>query len=348
MGTLVGGIPTAVSSAAATNAESTRIDSPTTITEPGTYLLESNVDSSEDGPCIDIQSSDVTLDGRGYELVGTTTGESIGVRIGSDDGQLSNVGVRNLVVSNWNDGVRLQNVADCRLTDTYLSLCESAVVLRNSAATIESNFVEDSDGGILLRDRSRGRLVDNTVKSSRNSAIGLFDSTAEIRGNLLAEGRQSGIALSASDDCTVVENVARGNRTGLSLTQASSNNDVSANSFVHNESRGVSLEGQSGPDDDSTSGNRVSNNEITDNGGDGVFLGGVRESEFVENTIRDNGANGVELVDSGANRFVRNVVCDNAGEQLVVGGDSNVFRNNVTDCREELVCEVPVDDELAA
>lgn len=66
----------------------TSVDSCTTIDEPGTYTLTSDVETSETGPCFDVQAYPVTVDGDGHTISGAGSDtDSSGVSLdgGSDD-----------------------------------------------------------------------------------------------------------------------------------------------------------------------------------------------------------------------------------------------------------------------
>lgn len=85
----------------------TRIESCVTIDRPGTYALARSIEDADADTCIRIAASDVVLDGRGHGVDGVDGNEgSIGIHV-SADRTLTNVTVRDVAVTGWDDGVVL-------------------------------------------------------------------------------------------------------------------------------------------------------------------------------------------------------------------------------------------------
>ena len=102
----------------------TTVDSCTTISEPGRYVLEENLTASDEGACIHISASDVVFDGAGHTIEGDRTESdieaaangslpprtSVGVSVNASD-PLSNVTVENVTVRGWYYGIVYEDVS---------------------------------------------------------------------------------------------------------------------------------------------------------------------------------------------------------------------------------------------
>src|SRR5574337_741069 len=87
----------------------TDINSCTSISSPGEYVLSQDIISSSASTCINIVSSDVVLDGTSHTISGTGTANTTGVHVHSQTTALTNVTVKNLVLSNWDSGIYYNN-----------------------------------------------------------------------------------------------------------------------------------------------------------------------------------------------------------------------------------------------
>ena len=85
---------------------------PLVITSPGTYSVVADGYDGNATP-IEIRSSNVVLDGGGHVVDGSGRAGSFGIRIGGA-GTLSNVVVRNVRLTNWEAGIRADNLAGVR------------------------------------------------------------------------------------------------------------------------------------------------------------------------------------------------------------------------------------------
>ncbi|QLG28573.1 right-handed parallel beta-helix repeat-containing protein [Halorarum halophilum] len=91
-------------------ADATRIDSCTTITEPGAYVLTTDVENDKhtrlSESCIRIESDDVLFEGDGHVVDGRGISDTRGVTANG-----TNVTVRNVTVSDWDRGIYYRNVS---------------------------------------------------------------------------------------------------------------------------------------------------------------------------------------------------------------------------------------------
>jgi parallel beta-helix repeat protein len=108
------------------------ITAPAVIDKPGRYKLMNNLSNSSVEKAIWIKASDVVLNGDGHSLGGTVDAENpllgvYGVFVGSEEGILRNITIRNISTNQWEQGIRIQNstnldVSNCTSTKNYVGL----------------------------------------------------------------------------------------------------------------------------------------------------------------------------------------------------------------------------------
>ncbi|MFH1722415.1 MAG: NosD domain-containing protein [Candidatus Altiarchaeota archaeon] len=123
----------------------------TPINQPGTYQLGADIINSSASECITISSSDVVFDGQGFMVDGPDDWYNTGVYVYKSGLTLSNVTVRNLVVSEWESGI-------------YFNDVENSAMLNN---TLPSSF----QFGLRINDGFGNTLADNRVSASGNTGI---------------------------------------------------------------------------------------------------------------------------------------------------------------------------------
>ncbi len=105
----------------------------TTISSPGEYVLNSNINNYASGTCIKITSNDVVLDGNGFTIDGIKAGSTYGVYVYNTSFTLSNVTVKNLIATDWDNGIYYRYVNNGKIiNDTTLSNINSGIWVRNS------------------------------------------------------------------------------------------------------------------------------------------------------------------------------------------------------------------------
>lgn len=294
--------------AAVANAKrATRIDSCTTITEPGEYELAADITHTGSGVCIHIRADDVTLDGKGFALRGPRNFSSYGIST------MGNVEVRNLEVRDFTYGFnvprprgRFENVVSVHNRISGFSLGTAAERTRITDSDISHN----GSAGIGAFKADRLRISDNTIDWNDTGIVfRQAVSRSTVRRNSISNNGQRGFtAWEGGDRNRVIDNVVKGN--GI--------RGISINDFNPERATRLSIKG----------------NTVAENGEDGVFLRQVDDSKVIRNTVRRNGDDGIELEDSNENRLIRNVVCDNGDNAFVIGPNSmqNRVRANTTDC----------------
>lgn len=227
---LVASAVTAASLLAAGSADAqsrTPIDSCTTITEPGTYVLTEDVTNSTAAVCIDVQASDVVIDGDGHTLDGVDGAQTTAVAIESQ----SNVTVENLVLTEWRIGTELASTTDSTVSNVVVTDTVLGVVLYESDAnTMRNVTVTDTVHGVSLRLSQHNHLTD-IVSSDNTNGILLDTETTDtrLRNVSTADNTNTGVQLTNGATNNSLTNVTASNNThGISLTDSDDNRITNA------------------------------------------------------------------------------------------------------------------------
>ncbi len=147
VGTSIAQIPPPSSGGGGGGVGAINISSCTTISEPGTYVLNTSILDSSASSCIDIVSNDVIFDGAGYTIDGVDAWITYGVYVYNSTMALTNVTVKNLIVIDWGSGIYYKNAA-------------GGSIINNIANS-------NQNSGIELFDSSNHILTNNTANSNR-------------------------------------------------------------------------------------------------------------------------------------------------------------------------------------
>lgn len=254
------------------------INSCTMISMPGVYVLNSSIVDSGDLRCINIGSSNVIFDGRGYFIDGVEDVESTGVSIISPDYSqgLFNVSVINLKLTDWGTGIssegsrlspygnRFGNISNNTIDSPFgirISYSGNYTLSGNSAGMSlyksSGNIILDnnaaSKGGIHLTYSFNNILIGNNASSNE---YGIYMSYAEnnlIDNNIINGSTQTGIALSEPwpANNTIINNHVSNNKCGIEIAAGGSNNVISGNRIISNRNCGIYI---------ASSGNLIYNN----------------------------------------------------------------------------------------
>lgn len=332
-------VPVADATAAtrrATSQQATSIDSCTTIDEPGTYHLTDSIENSTADVCIDIQASDVHLDGGGHTVDGNVTrqtllerlagpppseGVGIGVNLGGSS-PVSNVTITNVTASNWFFGVLVRGA---------------------SGATVRDVTSTASGIGVLLDATADTRVERTTASNNVISGVSVAGSP-DRRGNntvtntTTARNDRYGVLLINSPRGTVRDVTATGNAfVGLEIAN-SSHTTVRNVTATDNAFRGFGVDAFPGH---ATRNVTVSDSNFSRNGYIGMAVFATTNSTFTNNSVaRTQGvlppersppvpSTGIVVdFDSGDNRFVNTDARDQAAWAYVAVDSST---NTVTD-----------------
>ncbi|WP_310926977.1 right-handed parallel beta-helix repeat-containing protein [Halogeometricum luteum] len=313
-------------------AGATGISGPTTITEPGDYVLTADVDAERGPAALDVAASDVTVDGQGH-TVGNASGECISVYRGANDVTVKNVrvsGERNgvhvagddatlfnvLAEGNGESGVHLSGgkrarTESCLLRENGrygLTGADSREYGSADDALVRACLVADNGYAGLAFRRTTGVAVERCLVAdngvavpNRGHGVELIGDTDDLRvaDNQLLSNAADGVGGPAGDvrGLNAVGNVVADNeRVGFRFDDLS-NADVKRNTFARNE---VGLEAYA-------TDSRVLHNQFVDDD-----FGG----SYTDSTVRGNRIVGGSV---SVGDFIRSVVVEN----LVVGADDD-------------------------
>lgn len=139
-----------------------------------TYTLTGNLSGS-----IQVQRSDIVIDGAGYAIKGD--GEGIGIDLNNDHGidpsraQIKNVTVKNLKIINFRHAVRCVPSVNDTFVGNYVADCYTGFDIWYTANhTLMYNTVENCVTGITISFGGRGNVI--TENNILNSSVGVMDS----------------------------------------------------------------------------------------------------------------------------------------------------------------------------
>ncbi|WP_158059194.1 NosD domain-containing protein [Halorussus halophilus] len=327
VGSLVG--LSSVNSVGATT-QATLIDSCITINRPGVYELQGDVANADTDTCIEIQSDDVVLDGGGHLVDGVRTTIRADLSAGVEVTGVRNVTVRNLRLSDWDDGVVYENVSDAAVEGVTASDTDFGVFVSASReVTVTDSELTDSVSGVVFEGVSSSEITDTIargnalagfrldgtrdvnlsgVTAAENGGLGaamlrpdetsagiLLENATEVRvTGATVVGNVGGISLVNATDSVVAESSATSNEFGVRFERAEDSRVVGG-TYWANE---VGLEVVRSP------GVNVSDVTAADNVvGVSLSTGGTA---VVDSSVRRNDAAGVLLADARGNLF-RNV-----------------------------------------
>lgn len=187
------------------------LNSCSSLTYPGTYVLESNVISSNPN-CFDIRTNNTRLDCAGHVITNGYFG-------GSNSSAVYSVGthfddVYNCVFDNFNTGVSVNNSVGF---DVYNNTFEGSL----------------QHGGILFRNSSGSDIYSNRITGASSFGVSLKNvSYAAVKNNSASYIKSGdGFNITNSRNNTVLSNNATDSYIGMSFSDGSTNNTVSLNNM---------------------------------------------------------------------------------------------------------------------
>ncbi|WP_240137682.1 malectin domain-containing carbohydrate-binding protein [Salinigranum salinum] len=184
--------------------EVTRITSCQVIDEPGKYLLTRNLFSTEEGPCIHITSSNVELNGARYRIAdatGAAGSSQVGILVGQqglDAETITDVTIKNAIVSGWTTGIRFVNTEQSRAQNNYVTGNGNGITLfgeRTTDVTLRGNTLTGNAQALEVQESSGNQLVDNHASNNLEGVRLSNASDNAIQKNDLLENHRFGVLL---------------------------------------------------------------------------------------------------------------------------------------------------------
>lgn len=332
---LLASTPVAPSVAAAAQSDATRaqadaartaptpIDACTTIDEPGRYALTTDLRNVSAGQCLRIRASDVALLGRGHLVDGRGDFGTAGVSVGTWARGLSNVTVRNLTVTDWDDAVRLTAADGGALADVTATRSRVGVRLYGASRNrfLDVRATDNAVHGVSLLDDSDGNRARN-VTATGNALFGVHfgaDSSENTVRNVTARGNEYGVVAVGVDGNRVVGGSAVANRIAGVWLSAADGNRI-ADLRLRNRFYGAFL--ADGASNNSLVGNRAEETPV------GFRLRNSDENLLRNNTARSN-RDGILLIESDRNALLGNRIVDNRRGVSLLASDDNRVEGNL-------------------
>ncbi len=286
---------------------------PTVISNPGTYILVQDINSSTGTP-IKIQCSNVVFDGNGHTISGVDAGNSFGILVSGNNGPLSGVTVKNVRLNDFYDGLYFRGVNGGRIDSiTATSNVRAGISLRSSSDNIISRctVTQNGEGFYIWSECSRNRVESCTMKD--NNEMGLW---------LASTGRTSNGIVYDSTNNMIVGNTATGNgRMGL-YVDFSDGNTLSNNQVSSNEQFGIFL--------DYSSRTRIESNTVSGGSEQAVYLYDADSTQLIGNTVSGAADYGIWISSSSGNTIRSNTITRNGKGGLVLNGEEGIPTNDNT------------------
>jgi parallel beta-helix repeat protein len=269
------------------------ITGPITITTPGYYVLNSDVLNGPATAYITVRSSGVTIDGNGHILDGVSTSNSSGIQISYPGDSLSNVVIKNLVITDWYYGISCSRCSGGTIEDVQGSNNFIAVDISGSSDVAVKNCnLSKNDNGIAIDYSTRITLSGNTFSNNGRDGASLYQSQAlTIDGNIANNNGYCGIDSQRVEQSTFSANHAAHNENGILLYSGDFNNTIVGNVLTANTYGLGIFYGK---------GNTVVNNQI-ENNNRGLYLITADNNEIRHNTVTSTSGLGVDITTSPQN-----------------------------------------------
>lgn len=308
------GAPALAASAggAGASAAPTGVDSCTTITEPGEYVLTTDIKDSTEETCIEIESSDVIFDGTGHTIDGVGNNDTNGVSARGSDNLLTNVTTVGLILTDWEEGIDYGRVDNGNVLN---NIVPSGI----SLSLAENNSVSNNTGSVDLAESDN-----NTVSNNAPGGVSLFDADDNrIVNNSAIDTQSDGFSLSALSSGNVLrENTARGNDgVGISVGNSFGARLID-NTVTNNDGSGIDVSERTG--------HTLLRNTVKRNGGGGILFE-VGGGTVQNNTVRNNEGRGIVITNLGFSVVSNNVINGNDDDGIELSGPTreNELRANV-------------------
>jgi len=321
----------------------TPITGPITITVPGDYYLANSIINSTAGIIIAVPN--VVLDGKGKIIDGVDKSGTYGIRVFNSAMTLFNVVIKNVVITDWNDGIWMSDTKNSQIDKvTSSSNLFSGIALQNSMRnTITNSILKDNVAvgivlyeqsnsntltgntasrngidGIRLRYSNNNDLVNNKLLDNKGPGIN-FDEAANyntVTGNTITGNTGHGIYLSNSNSNIITKNTLKYNRNGIWIAANCVNNEIAQNTVQNSTYDGIVILSNS-------DNNVVSANTFEKNSEAGIWLYNNNRNTIYNNLVKNNVQFGIHMETTGSNVIVNNYFYNNKNSVLISGLPAN-------------------------
>lgn len=274
------------------------------ITQPGSYYLTGNIIGAVGMHGIEIDSSGVTLDLMGFDLVGVV-GSLDGIHVTNS---IENIAVINGSARNWNKGVDVSNAVNTRLADLRVSGTVSDGIHAGSSTVVTGcAFLSNGGRGIHVS----GNAVITDCVANNNTGHGISVSHSSVVSNSSSRANSGSGILTATGctvtNCSVLNNVADGINTG-------DGNTIANCTASYNTTDGFRVS-----NDSIVRGNSCNNNG--NGGGDGAGIHVTGTDNLIDGNNCTSNDRGID-VDGTGNFITRNTCSGNPSNYDVVAANN--------------------------
>ena len=303
------------------------------LSDSGSYQLAENLTGAPNNAspltgnaCIKIAASNVVFDCMGYNITNNAACTTHGILLNNS---LTNVTVRNCVVSNYTNGIYVYQSNSSRFVNNSAnSNTQYGIYLDTSSYNnlTSNNASLNAYSGILLYPSSSYNTLANNTASS-NTFYGIYLTSSSnynnLTSNTINSNNLSGVFLETDSNYnTFANNTANSNANNGILLSSSSNNTLTNNSARSNTQYGIYLT--------SSFNNTLISNTFNSNTLDGVLLELSSNNTLANNTFSSNTRHGISLTSSSNNTLTNNTGNSNInnGIHLISGSSYNTLTNN--------------------
>ena len=229
------------------------------------YTLTGDIQSPNRGNCLHIERSNILLEGDGYTIEGSKSGEQTSSDLAIYAGFVNNIEIRNINLKGCANAIRLQSVSNAKIHQTTIngypqqenSEPIGISVMSCEDVTIDQNLIVENYIGILVQ-WSSCTITNNTILNNVGSGLTLASSSTTMSSNLVAENeigleiqgsdnkiqnndiignKRIGILISAPDNVFVGNNIVGQNSTnayGIQIGPYEGGNTFNRNDFENN------------------------------------------------------------------------------------------------------------------
>jgi len=309
------------------------------ITTPGSYALIQDISNSGAVVCINITADNVEFSGNGHIVDGVDNLFTRGVYV---DG--ANVTVKNLTLTDWNDGVRLNSATNVSITNSNISSCrEGAYIQYSVGSNFISNIIQrNTIQNVELYHSNQSTFVSNSIDyvGSGADSFGIDTGTNLILlSNTFNNNGESGVVLNEVIGAVLVNNTANNNlEHGIELYSNVHYANLTSNT-ANNNSDGFHMDFS----ENLTITNNVANNNTwygivmaydtysvvinntANNNYAGFFLQGnnawPESMLLISNTAENNGVHDLEIWSSMNNTFINTTITNQDISYFTSSGD---------------------------
>ncbi len=315
-------------------------DSCRTLSVAGNYLVNQNLSMFGNfSTCFNLTANDINLDCNGFTLRGNRSEGQHGINASA----LSNLTVRNCIITNFTDGIVFSRVKNSTIfNNTALNNSDDGFDIRttNFSVISHNNASKNFDTNMLFAGAWLNNITNNSVSRSRGDifsnglVLTLNSNENRIINNTALDNQNTGILITQSDNNSIFNNTAFANlEDGLVINQ-SQGNVIRGNLVRNNSDDGIVV--------DTSNYSIVDMNNASRNGDNNILLFDSNFNNVTNNTASNAAGtsfnNGIALSNrSNNNRIINNTASDNQddGIQLIRSNSSivafNIVRNNGDD-----------------